>query len=190
MTAMGQIVRCHWWMVACAVLYLVWWYVFFAPDAAGQKPAPVGMLRAIGTACILGAVACGSLAVVGMARGMGGLPGGVVSGLWINVGCLVLYLVILVVTVHVFDRPVTTELLLFCAWCALELNVASSLDGAGAAGFGVVMLVVALTLVTLVVCVICYTLYYKLGYVASFWDGCLPLALVGVVSAVLAVVLG
>jgi len=53
-----------------------------------------------------------------------------------------------------------------------------------------VMLVVALTLVTLVVCVICYTLYYKLGYVASFWDGCLPLTLVGVVSAVLAVVLG
>lgn len=175
-------------MVGCAVLYLVWWCVFFAPDATGHKPAPVGALRAVGVACILGAVVCGGLAVRDMARGMADLPGQAVPGLWINVGCVALYVALAAVTVRLFDRPITTELALFCAWCALELNVASHLVAAGSPGAAT--LVVALALVTLAACTVCYTLYYRLEYVASFWDGCVPLALVGVVSAVVAVALG
>lgn len=192
---MEQIVRGHWWMVACSGLYLVWWCVFFAPDAAGQKPSPTGALRVAGVACILGAVACGLLAVTSMVQGMADMTGEAVPGLWINAGCVALYVVLLAVTVRLFDRPVTTELLLFCAWCALELNVASkvaagSTAGAGAAGGGAAVLLVVLTLATLAACTVCYTLYYRLDYVASFWDGCVPLALVGVVSAVVALVLG
>ena len=37
MSAVNQIIRGHWWMVGCAVLYLVWWCVFFAPDARGRE---------------------------------------------------------------------------------------------------------------------------------------------------------
>lgn len=184
----AQIARGHWWMVGCAVLYLVWWCVFFAPDASGHKPAPVGALRTVGVACILLAVVCGALGIFDMTRGMAGLPGEVVPGLWINLGCAALYFVLLAVTVHFFDRPVTTELLLFCAWCALELNVASKV--AAASGSGAAALIAVLTLATLAVCVVCYTLYYKLEYVASFWDGCVPLALVGAASAVVALALG
>ena len=182
-----QIARGHWWMVGCAVLYLVWWCVFFAPDAAGRKPAPAGPLRTVGIACILLAVICGALGVFQISRGMGGLPDEVVPGVWINLGCVALYFVLLAVTVHFFDRPVTTELLLFCAWCALDLNVSNHV-AAGSAGAAAPIAV--LTLATLGVCVVCYTLYYKLEYVPSFWDGCVPLALVGVVSAVIALALG
>ena len=49
---MDQIVRGHWWMVGCAVLYLVWRCIFFAPDASGEKPAPTGPLNATGVVCI------------------------------------------------------------------------------------------------------------------------------------------
>lgn len=185
---MEQVVRGHWWMVGCAVLYLAWWCIFFAPNASGEKPLPTGALRTVGVACILGAGACGLAAVVLMAHGMADLPAAV-PGLWINLGCVTLYLVLLAVTVRLFDRPVTTELLLFCAWLALELNVASH-AAAGGAATGAVALLVALALITLAVCVVCYTLYYKLTYVASFWDGCVPLAMVGVVSAIMTAVLG
>lgn len=187
---MGQVVRGHWWMVGCAALYLVWWCVFFAPDATGHKPSPEGVLRLMGVACILGAVACGGLTVSDMVQGMAGLPSQMVPGLWINLACVALYAVLAAVTVRLFDRPITTELALFCAWCALELNVASHVAASGAASLGVAILVVVLTLATLAACTVCYTLYYRLEYVASFWDGCIPLALVGLVSAVLAVALG
>lgn len=184
----AQIARGHWWVVGCAVFYLVWWCVFFSPDASGHKPVPAGVLRTVGVACILLAVVCGVLGIFDMTRGMGGLPGEAVPGLWINLGCVALYFVLLAVTVHFFDRPVTTELLLFCAWCALELNVASKV--AAASGPSAAVLIAVLTLATLAACVVCYTLYYKLEYVASFWDGCVPLALVGAVSAVVALALG
>lgn len=49
---MDQIVRGHWLMVGCAVLYLVWWCIFFAPDASGEKPSPTGPLNATGVVCI------------------------------------------------------------------------------------------------------------------------------------------
>ena len=61
---------------------------------------------------------------------------------------------------------------------------------AAASGSGAAVLIAVLTLATLAVCVVCYTLYYKLEYVASFWDGCVPLALVGAASAVVALALG
>ena len=189
MSAVNQIIRGHWWMVGCAVLYLVWWCVFFAPTPAGEKPSPTGALNAAGVACILGAVVCGGLAVQQMVAGMAGLGRTVVSGLWIDLGCVALYGVLLWVTVRFFDRPVTTELALFCAWTALELNVANHLVAQPVVAGAAVVLLVVLTLATLAACTICYTLYYRLPYVQSFWDGCIPLALGGVVSAVIALAL-
>ncbi|MGN0056045.1 MAG: hypothetical protein ACI360_06415 [Atopobiaceae bacterium] len=35
----------------------------------------------------------------------------------------------------------------------------------------------------------CYVLYYRLGPLPSFVDGCVPLALIGIISAVVAVCL-
>ncbi len=37
---------------------------------------------------------------------------------------------------------------------------------------------------------VCYVLYYRLGALLSFVDGCIPLALIGVVSVVIAGCIG
>lgn len=192
---MDQIVRGHWWMVGCTVLYLVWWCIFFAPDASGEKPSPTGPLNATDVVCILGAVICGGLAVQQMAAGMSvlttaatdGKPA--IPGLWIDLGCGALYGLLLWITMRFFDRPVTTELALFCSWTALELNAASCLASDPTVSSAAIALIIALTLATLAACTVCYTLYYRLPYVQSFWDGCIPLTLVGAVSAVIALFL-
>jgi len=44
---------------------------------------------------------------------------------------IILYVVLLVVTLFIFHRQVTTELLLITGWAALELTVISALNGAG-----------------------------------------------------------
>ncbi|MEE6147060.1 hypothetical protein VXJ25_03470 [Olsenella sp. YH-ols2223] len=44
----------------------------------------------------------------------------------------------------------------------------------------------ALAIAGFVVSLVCYVLYYRLAPLPSFVDGCLPLALIGVVSVALA----
>ena len=103
-------------------------------------------------------------------------------------GSAALYFVLLAVTQRAFQRQPTTELVLFVAWLGMEAFCALALGCAGEAGAAtlVALLAVAGFAVSLVCYVLYYRLYYRLGALASFVDGCVPLALIGVVSAVVA----
>lgn len=181
-----QIVRGHWLMALCCVLYLVWWCVFFWPRDASDQPA--GLLRASGVACILGAAVAGVLAVWSTCSAVASMHGAV-DGLWINVGGIVAYGILLWVTAGPLGRQPTTELILFVGWLVLELNVASALAGSAAVAPVVVIIVVALAIVAFVISLVCYVLYYGLPAWPSFIDGCVPLATIGIVEAVLAIVI-
>ena len=61
-----QVVRGHWLLVACAVLYLFWWAVFFRPGAHVE-----GVLRGIAIVSILLAAVCG---IAGLALAGSALP--------------------------------------------------------------------------------------------------------------------
>jgi uncharacterized membrane protein YhaH (DUF805 family) len=100
------------------------------------------------------------------------------------VGAVVLYLVLLGITQRVFQRQPTTELVLFVAWLGMEACCALALGDAGQTG--VAALVAVLAVVGFVVSLVCYVLYYRLEPLPSFVDGCVPLALIGVVSIVIA----
>ena len=96
----------------------------------------------------------------------------------------VLYLVLLGITQRMFQRQPTTELVLFVAWLGMEACCALALGGAGQTG--VAALVAVLAVVGFVVSLVCYVLYYRLEPLPSLVDGCVPLALIGVVSVVIA----
>lgn len=185
-SALARVWQGHALLVACAVLYLAWWVVFFRPGAV----RPAGALYALGVACILGAVACGLAGVFLAAAALGELSGaGSVPGWAFALGGVVGYVALLALTAGVFQRQVTTELLLIDAWGAFELYVVASLAASGALAGGAVPVMYLLVALLVVASLVCYVLYYRLGPVASFVDGMVPLIAVGIESAVLVALL-
>lgn len=186
-TVPGTLVGGHAALAVCAALYLAWWWVFFNP----ALPKATGALYAVGVGFILGAIACGIAAIVLLAMGLGALAGpgagaGAAPGWAFAVGGVAAYALLAFVTVRFFQRPVTTELLLFVLWAALELAVANALLGAGALPLGAFWAIVAIVALVTVANLVCYVLYFHLPPLASFVDGAVPLAVVGVFAAVLA----
>lgn len=183
-TMTGTLVWGHACLAACAALYLAWWWIFFNP----KMPKATGALYATGIGCIVGAVALGVAAVVLMGLGLGGLADagmrGIVPGWAFVIGGIVAYVVLAFVTTRFFQRPVTTELLLFVLWAALELAVLNA--GAGAFAPGMAVLLAAVVIVVFVGCLVSYLRYFHLPPLLSFVDGALPLLAVGVFAAVMA----
>ena len=179
--AFEQMRQGHWLMAACCALYLTWWAIFFWPKVGGGSAR--GALRVVGIAAILGAVVCGLL---GASRVCGGAAR--LAAAWapwgFALGSAALYFVLLAVTQRAFQRQPTTELVLFVAWLGMEAFCALALGCAGEAGAAT--LVALLAVAGFAVSLVCYVLYYRLGALTSFVDGCVPLALIGVASAVVA----
>ncbi len=181
----GSLIGGHVALVACTVFYLAWWLIFFNPRA----PKATGALYAVGVACIVVAAVLGIAGVVLAVRGIGGLVPAMTRGVplaAIAVGGVVVYVALVLVTTRAFHRPVTTELVLFTLWLALELAVVDALFGADAfGGMGAVLLTV-LVLVVFAGCLVCYVLYFSLAPFPSFVAGAVPLAAAGLASGILA----
>lgn len=167
----------------CTAFYLVWWWLFFNPRFAKPK----GARYVFGVACIVAAAILGVAGVALAASTLGSLSAvstGAPAWAFI-IGAVVAYLALAVLTVNVFARPVTTELILFVAWAALEFAVISTLYGAGAWPVPATFALVALVAVVLAASLVCYVLYYRLGPMPSFIDGAIPLVAVGVAALVM-----
>lgn len=186
----GTLMWGHVALAVCAALYLAWWWVFFNPN----MPKATGGLYALGVGFIVGAVAFGIAAVALMAMGLGALAGapqaaGSVPGWAFAVGGVVAYAALAYLTTRFFQRPVTTELLLFVLWAALELAVLNALAGTGALYGGALGALVAIVVLVTAANLVCYVLYFRLEALPSFIDGAAPLAVVGVFAAVLAAII-
>ena len=186
-TVPGTLVWGHAALAVCAALYLAWWWTFFNP----AMPKATGALYAVGMGFILGAVALGIAAVVLLAMGLGALAGApqvgsAAPGWAFAVGGVLAYALLAFVTVRFFQRPVTTELLLFVLWAALELAVVNALAGVGAVEPGLAAVLAVAVAVLFAGCLVCYVLYFRLSPMPSFVDGALPLAAVGVLASAMA----
>lgn len=187
-TIPGSLTWGHGCLAACAVLYLAWWWIFFNPN----MPKATGVLYLAGVGCIIGAALLGIGAIVLIMAGLGSIAatgsGVALPGWAFAVGGLVAYVVLAFITVRFFQRPVTTELLLFVLWAALELAVVNAVAGAGMPLSGAAVLVVLVVLV-LIGCLASYVLYFRLPPMPSFVDGALPLAAVCMFAAIMAAVI-
>lgn len=176
MIAIGEVL-----LVACSLSYLVWWALTFRPS--GRTPSPGGVF-------LLGAVLTGLGGLVLLAVGIAALLtkaslpalGATIVG-GALVGALLLYL-----TSGIAHRPVTTELPLIVVWTTAQLAAGITLWTAGVvrtpgAGVWIVATVIAMT-----VGLICYLIFYRLDPVPAYWIGMVPLAVDGVVAAVLIMV--
>ncbi len=180
----------HGLLVGCAALYLAWWTIFFRPDAGKVE----GALYAVGVACIVGAAACGIAAVALILTTLPGFPVAAgrtpIPGWVIAVAAVVGYIALAAFTKGVFDRPITTELMLLVGWAALEAAVINTLLAAGSISSGTAIALGVVVTILFIATLVCYVLYYHLAPLPSFIDGAAPLLAVGAASAVMVVLLG
>ena len=173
-------------MALCAVLYLAWWVVFFRPDAGKVQ----GPLYWIGAGCLVVAAIAGVAGAVFIALGASGLAAGTgPNGWWFALGAIAAYILLAWATAHFWNRPITTELLLFVAWGALELYAACALEAGGILGLTATWCLAAIIFCVFALSLACYVLYYRLAATLSFVAGALPLSAVGIFSAILPLLL-
>jgi len=167
--------------VVCCVFYLAWWLVSFRP---GQPVIAQKMLW-----LLIPAAAAGLAGVIVIIWAMASTPDDkrVFANVWVLVGGIVAYIVLMIVTKWLFDRPVTSELLLFTGWAALAFAIVNALYGAGLISRPALLVWFVVIALVLVACLACYVLYYRLGDVPKYIDGAVPLLLTALVMVALSI---
>jgi hypothetical protein len=168
-------------LVVCSLSYLVWWTITFKPSgrtSSGGGPFLAGavlgglaglILLAIGIAVLLPKASWPALGAT--------IGGGVV------VGALLLY-----VTSNVAHRPVTTELPLIIVWGTAQLAAGIALWTAGVLPTPTAAAWIVATAIATLVGLACYLVFYRLDPIPAYWIGMVPLAVDGVVAAILAAI--
>ncbi|MGE4277253.1 MAG: hypothetical protein AB7E30_08800 [Lawsonibacter sp.] len=164
-------------LIICCAFYLVWWILAFKPTGA-VKGMKTGWL-------LIPAFAAGLAAVILAERGILSAPVGVTlfpEGLlfW---GGIAGYLILLAVTRLLFQRQVTSELLLIMGWAVLALAEINALYGVGRFPHRLAVVFVVAIGVATWISLVCYVLYYRLGERAGYFDGMIPLCLAALVMA-------
>jgi hypothetical protein len=113
----------------------------------------------------------------------------VIPVIYILIGAVGFYVILLVFTKIVFQRDVTSELLLITIWAAIESSAIAVLLGVGCFGVGRAWTMAAVMILATLVGIVCYVLYYRLEGMARFWDGLIPLMVDAVAVATFLVML-
>ncbi|MGI6033458.1 MAG: hypothetical protein ACOX69_08590, partial [Coriobacteriales bacterium] len=174
----------HLALFVCAALYLGWWFVFFYPR--DEKPA--GAKRAIGIALLVGAVVAGVVYVWQIMTGVLSMHQAVPLML-IVLGCAALYVVLLGITYIILNRPVTTELALIVGWLLIELFFLDALASSHVIVGSSLLILAIVTIAAFIVSVVCYCLYYAMKGKTAFIDGAVPLAVIGCVGLIFALLI-
>ena len=174
-----QFLHSNLWLIACCVFYLLWWLLAFKPvnPIHGVKSGWLLIPASItGLVAIIFALQSGTHAKVTEAL----FPS------WALVLAAALaYVLLLLITRLVFKRPVTSELFLIVGWACLATYQINILFGTQIFTYHQAFLFIILILAVLVICMVCYTVYYRLGVVACYVVGAIPLVLGAAVMGVI-----
>ncbi len=168
-------------LTGCCAFYLLWWVLAFKPTGAvtGMRS---GWL-------LIPALLLGCAAVFLIVRGALAAPAAETffSPGKILAGGVIAYVALLLVTLLAFHRQVTTELVLIVGWTVIAVLECDALFGMGLLPRGATIGLFAAALVAAALSMVCYVLYYDLVDWAGYVDGMVPLLLVAVYMAALAV---
>ncbi len=170
-------------LIICCAFYLAWWLLAFKPTGA-VKGMKTGWL-------LIPAFAAGLAAIFLAIGGIQAVPAGAaVSPGLIFWGGIAAYLILLAITRLLLKRPVTTELFLIVGWAMLALSEINALYGTGRFSQRPATFFAAAIGAAALASLVCYVLYYDLGSRAGYFDGMIPLLLVGLVTAGITVAIG
>ena len=163
--------------IVCCLFYIAWWLLAFKPTGAitGFK---TGWL-------LIPAFVTGLLGVIWAIQGIVAKPPGnqLLPGLVILVGGGVFFLILLIVTVWLFKRQPTTELILIVGWGIFALAEVNALFGFGLFSQGRAIGFIAVIGLAVLISLVCYVLFFRLDNLAGYIDGMIPLLLAALIMA-------
>lgn len=158
-------------LIGCCILYLIWWSMTYHPYKDSYGGVLNGILLLIMIVLGLSGVML-SIYGVNLAPKIGAPKW---NGIWIILGGIAMYVVLLFVTNKWLHRPVTTELFLIIGWSVLELSVINSLNLSGNLSdmrFFIMTVVIA---IAVIISLVLYVLYYRMGPRKAFYFAMVPL---------------
>lgn len=161
-------------LIICFVLYLIWWYRGFRPGSAVSRVKGFnGLLLTLTAVTGIGGIALSLLSTktaITLLSPAAILTAGAVG-----------YIVLLLITRFLFNRIVTSELLLIVMWTMLEVWVINCLDGTVWLPGARFWIMCGMLAISFVISMFCYVAYYKMEEMKAFYIAMVPLGL-GIVS--------
>ena len=164
-------------ITGCSVCYLWWWCIVFRP---GAEPA---MIKAGILFVCMGILGISGLVMLLMGMQAQQSKQQLFSNNIVMAAGVIFYFVMFFVTLHFFHRQITTELLLITGWGVLALCMMNSLYGSQLLTHRAALGGCAIAAVIVILSMLCYILYYRLKAQPAFYDGMVPLLLVGLYMA-------
>ena len=167
--SMKQVIFGQILLILCCAVYLVWWYRGFRPGVTVSRIGGINGILLLITAALGFAGIFFSLAPIAAEREF------LISQSSIVMAGVVVYILLMLVTMGVFHRVVTTELVLIVGWTVLEAVVVNRLYAAGAlSGSGVLVegLVIA---AAFLISIVLYVAYYRMEEMKAFYYAMVPL---------------
>lgn len=172
-----QIFRGNILLIICCAFYLARWLLAFKP---------VGAIKGIKSGWLLiPAAVAGVAAVILTVRGIGDAEPAraLFPGIYVIVGGIAAYVILVAVTLGLFHRPVTTELILIVGWAVMALCEINVLYGTESLSRTAALVFIGIIVIAMLISLVCYVLYYKLDSRMGYYDGMAPLLMAGLVTA-------
>jgi len=163
--------------IVCCVFYLAWWLLAFKPSGPSGGMKTGWLLIPAFIAGLLGVIIILSGIISQQATNH------IIPGLYILIGGIIAYVILLAVTVSVFKRPSTSELILITGWGMLALAVVNALYGTGRFSYWLSIGYFFVIGAAVVISLVCYVLYFRLSSRDGYIDGMIPLVLSALVMA-------
>ena len=170
-------------LIICCIFYLIWWYLGYRPNTHVNRIGGINGVLLFLTAVF------GMAGIIYSLMPVKELSNTAYRQIYIIVGGIVLYILLMIVTQSIFQRVVTTELFLIVGWTMLEMSAINRLSGSGfLTGTKLVTMYVVL-LLAFVISMILYVIYYRMEPMKAFYCAMIPLITEGLSMGVLVLLL-
>ena len=156
-------------LIACCIFYMIWWYRGFRPNVEADRMGGINGILLLITAV---------LGVAGILFSLMPTPetaGTKYGQMYIIIGGIAAYIILMMVTKYAFNRIVTSELFLIIGWTMLELSLLNRLDGSGLLTGTRLMAVYVSVLLAFIISMVLYVAYYRMEDNAAFYSAMVPL---------------
>ena len=180
---MRQIITGQILLIICCIFYLIWWYLGYRPGTNVNRVDGVNGILLFITAFF------GMAGVIYCLMPVEETSKTAYKQLFIVIGGIVGYIVLMLITKHIFDRVVTTELFLIIGWAMLELSLLNRLSGSGMMNGPKLVIMYVVTAAAFIVSMILYVAYYRMEAMRAFYAAMVPLVTEGLSMGVLVLLL-
>lgn len=180
---MRQIVIGQILMFICCIFYLLFWYHGYRPDnqvnrAEGINGVLLTLTLAFGIAGLIFSLIPVEKASITKYRQM-----------YIVIGGIAAYIILMVITKYGFQRIVTTELFLIVGWTMLEMSLLNRLSGSGLLVGPKLAIMYGVIAAAFNISMVLYVAYYRMEDMKAFYVAMVPIVTEGVSMGVLVLML-